>query len=222
MQKKLKWLADRTDPTRILADVGCDHGKVPLYLEPNRKAKIYATDISEASISKLRIVLGNRPTLIETRVTDGLKGLEGLGIEEVLIAGMGGHLIMEILEGSPEVLKEVQTLLLCPHNAQSFVRKGIRHLGFTIQEEAVLEEDGIFYQVMHAVRGPSPERTEREDRFGKENLEHPTEDFLEYVRSLRRKKRRLLDRLDPLVENQAKRRREVLEELEELEEILED
>ena len=98
---RLKIICDLVDYNSIVADIGTDHGIIPIELSKKSiSKKIIATDISKNSLEKLeqKLLYNNNITNIDTRVSDGLDCLEEFEVDTIIISGMGGILIKEILE----------------------------------------------------------------------------------------------------------------------------
>lgn len=158
MSDRLRQIVDWIPRDQVVADVGCDHGLVPLALvERGDNKRIIASDVSAPSLQKLIDVVkeNDLEDVIDCRVTDGLQGMEEDHVETIVIAGMGGHLIARILEEGIEVAKKAKHLLLSPHTASDVVRKTLHRLGFAIVRETVVEDAGKFYELIDAV--PSDE-----------------------------------------------------------------
>ena len=139
-----------------VADVGCDHGYVSLYLASKKACKkVIAMDINEGPLSHARknIEKAGLSDCIDCRLSDGMQALNQGEVDTVLIAGMGGMLVCRILEQSPEVMQEVSTLVIQAQSDLCEVRKMIHKIGFFIEKEKFCMDAGKPYLVMRAVRG---------------------------------------------------------------------
>ena len=99
ISKRLKYVADFITPGLVLADIGTDHGFIPIYMVLDGKTpKAYAMDINEGPLERAKehILEKKLEDKIETRLSDGLNKLSGGEAQSVLIAGMGGALIIKI------------------------------------------------------------------------------------------------------------------------------
>ena len=94
---------------------------------------------------------------IETRLSDGLKMLELGEADTVIIAGMGGELVIHILEEGRHMWKGISQFILSPQSDLDKVRRYLEQSGFTIGKEAMVEEEGKFYTVMEAAWTECPE-----------------------------------------------------------------
>ena len=104
LSKRLEMVAGLVTQERI-ADIGTDHGYVPIYLyKQGRIKKAYACDVRKGPLEKCRknIALYGAEDVIETRLGSGLTPLKAGEAETAIMAGMGGMLIVHILQDSPE------------------------------------------------------------------------------------------------------------------------
>ena len=134
-----------------LADVGTDHGYIPIYLLQQKKIPAaIAMDINEGPLerAKKHIALYGLQAYIQTRLSDGVAALKPGEVEAVLIAGMGGGLIMHILKDGEKVCQSAKELILQPQSEIERVREFLREEGYTILAEDMVYEDGKFYPMM--------------------------------------------------------------------------
>ena len=134
-----------------LADVGTDHGYIPIYLLQQKKIPAaIAMDINEGPLerAKKHIALYGLQAYIQTRLSDGVAALKPGEVEAVLIAGMGGGLVMHILKDGEKVCQSAKELILQPQSEIERVREFLREEGYTILAEDMVYEDGKFYPMM--------------------------------------------------------------------------
>lgn len=139
---------------KVVADVGCDHARVAIWLVKNEIApRVIATDLRPGPLSHAdaNIAYFHCEDKIETRLSDGLENLKPSEAEVILIAGMGGALTVHILSEGLERIQEATDLILQPQSERGAVRKFLLSHGFTITEETCCVEDGKFYNSIHAV-----------------------------------------------------------------------
>ena len=138
-----------------LVDVGCDHGYLPVYLYQNQIIpKAIAMDVRKGPLSRAQehIAQYGLGEYIETRLSDGLAALkEGEG-DTLVIAGMGGELIIKILENGRHMWDSVKQWVLSPQSEIFKVRRWLFENGFVIRKEDMVLEDGKFYTVMDVRR----------------------------------------------------------------------
>lgn len=155
LDKRLKAISDWISPHSLVADIGTDHGWLPMYLVDNKLAKkVIATDVSENSLDKLVRRLDNiRSSVLETRVTDGLDGFKPFEVDTVVLSGMGGTLMVDILSAHPKVTQSLHRLILQPNVAVEEVRRFLHSIGFAIVGEQMVEERQKLYTVILAEKG---------------------------------------------------------------------
>ena len=151
---RLKTIADRVTPGYIAADIGTDHGFVPIYLVQNNICdKVIASDKSPGSLAKAEENVGRAglDQQIECRLSDGFDAYSEGEIESAVISGMGGILMVRILSQSPEVVKALKELILSPHRDADLVREYVSSIGFKIVSDEILEDKGKKYCILKCV-----------------------------------------------------------------------
>mgnify|MGYP000525545490 CR=1 FL=1 len=114
---RLKTAASLIREGAVLADVGTDHGYVPIYLLEQKKIKsAIAMDINKGPLERARehIHLYGMDAYIQTRLSDGVAALEKGEADSILVAGMGGGLVMHILEEGKDICQAAGELILHP------------------------------------------------------------------------------------------------------------
>lgn len=151
LSNRLKALADMVSPGLIVADVGCDHGFVSIYLVQKKIApKVYAMDVRKGPLDRAKehIMLYGLKEQIETKLSDGLTALKPGEANAMVCAGMGGPLMMKILTEGEQVISQMEELILQPQSEIEEFRRFIRTLSFSIVEEKMILEEGKFYPMM--------------------------------------------------------------------------
>ncbi len=199
LSKRLRAVAGLVEEGASVADIGTDHGYIPIYLAENGIcAKVFALDIRIGPLerAKFHIAKAGLESQIETRLADGLSGMEPGEADTMIAAGMGGSLVIKILSLSPDVTESLKTLILQPQSEISSVRRYLNANGFRITAEDMVEENGKYYPMMKAVHGPGEPYKEAEYLYGKRLLEgrHPV--LLAFLYRERRIKKELLKRLE--------------------------
>lgn len=144
---------------QIVADVGCDHGRLSCALiQRNLVKRCIATDISAPSLQKAerlirQIGLQHR---IETRIGDGLEPICAAEADAIAILGMGGTLMTQILDVSPP-LKGAKFCVLQPMRAAEDIRRWLYERKYPIREDRVVLDAGRYYQ-MFSIGAPEKER----------------------------------------------------------------
>jgi len=187
-QNRIEAVCSYLTKARVFADVGCDHGYCTAYmLENGLCERAYISDISSKSLQKAETLLA--PYIAEGKcipvVADGLQGLQE-PCDLVLIAGMGGEVILRILsEGLPE-----RFVLQPMHNADK-VRKFLSGR-VTFLKDETFRIGKQYYDILVLGRGEE-KLTPLEIRFGKGNIANPSEDFIRLARNGAKKTRAYLE-----------------------------
>ena len=148
ISNRLKVMARLCENSKIVLDVGSDHGYLPyLLLKNSEEVKVIVADISNESLLKAK---GNLETFFDSKTIkervkfkreDGLKAIKENEVDTVVIAGLGGLLISRILKESEAVRKTVDTFILQPRSNQGSLRRYLMASGFLIERE-ILARDG--------------------------------------------------------------------------------
>ena len=137
----------------ILADIGTDHGYLPIYLiESGKIERAVLSDINRGPLEKARenVRLHGLSNEVELRLTDGARGLENMGITEYAICGMGGELIADIIAAAPHLSRKGIGLILQPMSRPEVLRGFLWDNGFSILSEAYSYDEGKYYVCMRA------------------------------------------------------------------------
>ena len=140
----------------VLADIGGDHAYLAatLVMEGIAPRAVVGDLSAGACDAARRTVHAQRLTReIDVRQGDGLSVLTPGEAESIVIAGMGGALITEILSATPDVLTRVQTLVLQPMNGAAKLRHYLYESGWDIVDEMLARANGRLYEIIHAERG---------------------------------------------------------------------
>ena len=150
--KRLRAAADWVEPCDIIADIGCDHGRLgAMLLLENRARHLIASDISEKSLQKAKHCLKRHGLTgrAEFFVADGLEALEQT-VDTVCILGMGGDTLSGILLRGQDKLKGA-SLVLGAHTNLYMVRKTLQAIDYRIVGEQVVRSEGRMYVLLRAV-----------------------------------------------------------------------
>lgn len=173
MNKRLELIASILTHGRGFADVGTDHGYLPVYMaQHGYSGKIIASDINEGPLSTA--VASARQAGVEDRICFRLcDGLDGCGSEEldtVVIAGMGGDTICGILDRADWVMSRDILLILQPMTKAEVLRYWLTNNDFAICGEWLIEENGEIYQILSARFGARTPLSDAELFTGKYEL----------------------------------------------------
>ena len=139
LDTRLKLAADEVRPGKKVVDIGTDHAYLPAFLVENGICtEAIAADIGKGPLENAKKVVSTSKDLsekIQLRLSDGLKEIKSDEAEDIVIAGMGGILISEILTSAPWVKDETKRLILQPMSHAEDVRRYLCENGFEILKE---------------------------------------------------------------------------------------
>ena len=157
LSKRLETVASFVPTGAVVADIGSDHAYLPCYLiHRNIVSKAIAGEVVKGPYeSALRQVkLEGLEEKVTVRLADGLEAIEDHDqVDTITIAGMGGPLIVSILEKNPKVLTSVTRLILQPNIHAKVIREWALQNGWALLDEVILEEDEKIYEVLVLQRG---------------------------------------------------------------------
>lgn len=201
LSKRLAAAAALVSGGARLADVGTDHGYVPIYLmQQQRISSAVAMDLRKGPLLRAEehIRLYGLGSCIQTRLSDGVDALAPGEADSILIAGMGGGLIVHILSRGQEVCRQAKQLILQPQSELAAVRRFLWENHYRADAEEMIFEDGKYYPMMR-VRFigdiAKEEPSEWECRYGNLLLEQGHPVLKEYLERERRIQEELLARL---------------------------
>ena len=148
---RLQAAADYVQPGGIVADIGTDHGYLPIWLVKTGRAQAaFAADINPGPLKAAadNICAEGLENQIQTALTDGLDNLPLSEITDIVIAGMGGMLIAEILKRHLPLAGK--NLILQPMTQAPFLRSWLGRNGLSILSETPAEAGGKMYTVIQA------------------------------------------------------------------------
>lgn len=148
---RLEAVANLVTDNAKIADIGTDHGYIPVYLmKKNIIKSAIAADVNKGPLNnaKKEIISSNLGSKIELRLGSGLSVLKVGEVDEVVIAGMGGVLISQLIESEFEIAKKLNHMILQPMQASSNLRKYLYKNGFVIKKEMLVKEDFRIYEIM--------------------------------------------------------------------------
>ncbi len=169
LSKRLEAVASFVPTGAVVADIGSDHAYLPCYLvHKGIASRAVAGEVVQGPFDSAvrQVRTEGLADKITVRLADGLAAVEEAdGVTAVTIAGMGGPLIVSILEKHPQALKTVTRLILQPNIHAKAIREWAVQHGWALQDEVILEEDGKVYEVLVLQRG-SMDLTEAQTLLG--------------------------------------------------------
>ncbi len=175
LSDRLVSIADEIKKGQTMADIGCDHGFLPFYLlKEGISPKVIMIDISEKSLEKAKMTFQGLEDFAETfsnfqggnftpeiqpqwdfRVGDGLCPLDDEEVDSVVIAGVGGYLITEILERNIEKARKLDSIILQPRDSTGYMRKWLNENHFEILRHKLVREGKFVCQIIVAKYNPN-------------------------------------------------------------------
>ncbi len=231
LSARLAAVASFVEPGSRVADVGTDHGYIPIYLVRTGIAqRALAMDVRPGPLERARAHVeqlepGCRER-IEIRLSDGLKALKPEEADTVVIAGMGGELIIRILEQGRHMWDSVRRLILSPQSELQKVRHFLSQEGFCILRETMVKDEGKYYTVMEAGRGTMEYGNEAQYLYGACLIREKHPVLREYLQKEKNRVEAILAHVTapegPATRGQEAARRSLTEELQWIEEALDE
>lgn len=154
---RLLLCASMVRPLSKVADIGTDHAYLPIYLVQNEIiCSAIASDVREKplKIANRNIEHFVGKNKIITRLSNGLEGILPHEADDIVIAGMGGKSIINIIENAPWLKDGKKHLILQPMTSEPELRVFLSAQGFSVIKETAVEEDKHVYTAMLALFDP--------------------------------------------------------------------
>lgn len=142
-----------------LADIGTDHGYIPIYAIKNYLCvKVIASDINKGPLAKAKSNIEKEGlySSIELRLGAGLTVLKENEANAAVISGMGGDLTRDIIESNIDIFKSMEYIIVQPAQNVDVFRSYIFKKGFNILDENICIDDNKFYETIKLSYGTSP------------------------------------------------------------------
>lgn len=183
---RLNKIAQKVTQNGIIADIGTDHAYIPIFLYKNNRIKRgIACDISKGSLQKAKdnIKKYNLQDKIQTRLGNGLEKISLQdNVDTVIIAGMGGMLMIDILEKGKYILENVKELILQPQKDIDKVREYLHKNNFKIIDDEMLKDDGKYYTIIKSIKGKEDILYKKEEYvFGRFEINNKCQILKEYI-----------------------------------------
>ena len=191
LSPRLRLIADVVPPCDCAADIGTDHAYLPVYLiRQNRCRNAIATDLRPGPLKRAEATLCRFHTegKIALRLGSGAEILHPGEADVIVVAGMGGLVMGEMLRTSADVFAAAKQIIFQPMTAVSELRQAISENGFSITDEYLAKEDTTLYHILVVASMPeSVPYSEEELVFGRKLMENRPEHFDEYILHMRQK-----------------------------------
>lgn len=148
LPKRLERIVAMVPSCHTAADIGCDHAYVSIALRERGKAeRVLACDVRPGPLqqAKANIARAGLADSIETRLGDGLQPVQTGEADTVIIAGMGGELMLRILEGREA---DFSRFVLSPQSDIAHVRESLLQKRLRLTDEVMLRDEGKFYVIL--------------------------------------------------------------------------
>lgn len=150
LSKRLKFIADKIDKCSCIADIGTDHGYIPIYAVKNNTCKrAIATDINIEPVkkAKLNVKYEKLNDLVQVRHGAGLEPIVLGEADTLVIAGMGANLMCDILKADIEKVKKFKCMVLQPAQNPEVLREYLYNNKYEIIEEDLCLDGGVIYEL---------------------------------------------------------------------------
>ena len=184
ISKRLQAVAEQVQSRGVVADIGCDHGFTSIYLiEQKLASRVIAMDINRGPLERAgeHIRQYHMEDRIQCKLSDGAKELVPGEADTLLISGMGGALICKILTDSREVVAEAKELVLSPQSEPFLVRRLVHEMGFCLEREEMLVDQGKYYVILHAIPGRESYSREEEYLYGRKLIREKNQVLLQFL-----------------------------------------
>lgn len=213
LSPRLKAVSDWVAPHSLFADIGTDHGYLPLFLlQEGRISSAIASDINQGPLDSAKHTAQKYGRPLDLRLSDGLMAVEPPEVDCIAVAGMGGMTISHIVEAWVKKYPEpwAGTFLLQPMSTQKELRLWLTQHHFTIVEERTIREGKTLYTVMKVKVGETTAYHQGELLLGRQTTETQDENRHFLLDYWLEKTKKILGKLE--LSPETKERKEELEE----------
>lgn len=184
---RLRTVAHMCDKGAVVADIGTDHGYLPIYLVQEGIApSAIAMDLRKGPLEKAKKHICDNclEDRIQTRLSDGLEKLSKNEADIITICGMGGRLIADIVTKGKDVITQNTILVVSPQSEVGEFRHFLVSQGFEIEDEQMLKEDGKYYFIIKCRKSEESvcsEFSETQYQYGWKLLDSKDKTLYEYL-----------------------------------------
>lgn len=150
---RLEAIAEMVGICKTVADIGCDHGRLAVALLQQKRAEfVIASDISPASVKKTENLAKKCGFYDKMEIVqaNGLVSVTGEDIDAIIISGMGGILISEILNDGAISAQKAERIIMQPMRGDKELRKYLYDNQYSILDERLVFENRRAYPVICA------------------------------------------------------------------------
>lgn len=216
ISNRLKLIASFVDDNSYVIDVGCDHALLDIFLVQNKlNVKTIASDVNKGPLdsAKKNIQDYKLEDKIEVKLGDGIRTINDL-VDTIVISGLGGETIIDILKEDISRLKNIKTLILSPHSDIYQVRKEVTNLGYKIVDELFIYDQKKPYVIIKFIKGKE-KYSDDEMFFGPIILKEKNASFYKYYQDLIIKNKEVLKKIpnDNMIKEKLEREIEKIENI---------
>lgn len=166
LSKRLKRIAEHVDKCESVADIGTDHGYIPIYLvKEGICKKAIASDINKGPIekAKVNVAFEGVSNKIKCLLGPGLNPLKVGEVNGVILAGMGGNITRDILLADMDKVKKYDFIILQPAQNPEVLREFLYKNDYEIIDEDLIKDEGRFYELFKVKYNENSEKLVFED-----------------------------------------------------------
>lgn len=166
LSKRLKRIAEHVDKCESVADIGTDHGYIPIYLvKEGICKKAIASDINKGPIekAKVNVAFEGVSDKVKCLLGPGLNPLKVGEVNGVILAGMGGNLTRDILLADMDKIKKYDFIILQPAQNPEVLREFLYKNDYEIIDEDLIKDEGRFYELFKVKYNENSEKLVFED-----------------------------------------------------------
>lgn len=224
LSTRLETIASMVDKCECVVDVGTDHGYIPIYLVRNNICNTaIASDINKGPVEKARfnVRIEGLEDKINCRLGGGLTTINKGEVQGIVIAGMGGNLIRDIIEERKEIFKEVEFAVLQPVQNPEVLREYIYQKGYKIIDEELCIDENRFYEIIKIKYDNNPKKVDEIFyEVGKSLVDKKHSLLPKFIEEKIKKYNKILLNIKENTELADKRKKELRVKIDRLEELL--
>ncbi|MFD1677822.1 tRNA (adenine(22)-N(1))-methyltransferase [Alicyclobacillus fodiniaquatilis] len=151
ISKRMEAIVSHVPQVASLGDIGTDHAFIPIYaVQTGLASRAIASDLREGPLGKARenVTAHQLGEKVELRLGDGFMTLQPGEAQVIVTAGIGGHIQAGMVTSAMEVAKQARRIIFQPMNAGHLLRCKLDELGFHIEAEQLVEDDGRLYEII--------------------------------------------------------------------------
>lgn len=156
LSQRLQLIANKIPVGARVADIGSDHAYLPTYLvQAGKSPFVIAGEVNDGPFQSAckQIKATGLEEQVHVRKGNGLAVIKPNEVDTIVIAGMGGSLIVQILTDGFDALAGIERLILQPNVGEELVRKYALEHGWELIDEEIVEEDDRIYEILSFVKG---------------------------------------------------------------------